>query len=93
MLTCQLPLLISSTFRIASIQEDTPGPSSLVGNQVPDQEEQEDVGQPEPRADKRKKDREDEFVELIRGHEKAKRNGGRKTRENGQAVRCPGKSC
>lgn len=84
--------MISSTFRIASIQEDTPGPSSVVGNQVPDQEEQ-DVGQPEPRADKRKKDREDEFVELIRGHETAKRNGGRKSRENGQAVRCPGKSC
>ncbi|XP_019211474.1 uncharacterized protein LOC102079724 [Oreochromis niloticus] len=50
---------------IASIHEDTPGPSSAVGNQVLDEEEQEDEGQVEQRGVKRKKDR-DEFLDLIR---------------------------
>ncbi|KAL3995809.1 sterol O-acyltransferase [Sarotherodon galilaeus] len=50
---------------IASIHEDTPGPSSAVGNQVLDEEEQEDEGQVEQRGAKRKKDR-DEFLDLIR---------------------------
>lgn len=50
---------------IASIHEDTPGPSSAVGNQVLDEEEQEDEGQVEQRGAKRKKDR-DEVLDLIR---------------------------
>lgn len=51
---------------IASIQEDTPGLSSAVGNQVQDEERQEDEAQLEPRREKRKRDREDESLELIR---------------------------
>ncbi|XP_025756493.1 uncharacterized protein LOC112843032 [Oreochromis niloticus] len=50
---------------IASIHEDTPGPSSAVGNQVLDEEEQEDEGQVQQRGAKRKKDR-DGFLDLIR---------------------------
>lgn len=40
---------------IAFIQEDTPGPSSAVGHQMQDQDEQEDEGQLEPRVGEKNK--------------------------------------
>ncbi|KAL4000855.1 claudin [Sarotherodon galilaeus] len=51
---------------IASIQEDTPQPSSAVGNQVLDEEEQEDECQVEQRREKIKKDGDDALLDLIR---------------------------
>ncbi|XP_039888508.1 uncharacterized protein LOC120734023 [Simochromis diagramma] len=51
---------------ITSIQDSTPGPSSAVGHQAWDQEEQEDDGQLEPRREKRKRNWESELLDLIR---------------------------
>ncbi|XP_063343205.1 uncharacterized protein LOC134636887 isoform X2 [Pelmatolapia mariae] len=51
---------------ITSIQDNTPGPSSAVGNQAWDLEEQEDDGQLEPRREKRKRNWESELLDLIR---------------------------
>ncbi|KAL3973528.1 NF-kappa-B inhibitor-like protein 2 [Sarotherodon galilaeus] len=51
---------------ISSIQEDTPGPSAVVGNPLPDQEEQEDVEQLEARVLRRKRDGEDDLIALLK---------------------------
>ncbi|XP_019212080.2 uncharacterized protein LOC109200954 isoform X3 [Oreochromis niloticus] len=51
---------------IASMQEDTPGPSTAVGTQEQDVERRENEAQLEARPEKRKRDREDEVLELIK---------------------------
>ncbi|KAL3996245.1 hypoxia-inducible factor prolyl 4-hydroxylase [Sarotherodon galilaeus] len=51
---------------IASTQEDTPGPSTAAGTQGQDVERQEDEAQLEAQPKKRKRDREDEVMELIK---------------------------
>ncbi|CAI5669853.1 unnamed protein product [Oreochromis niloticus] len=51
---------------IASIQGDTPGPSTAVGTQGQDVERQEDEAQLEAPPEKTKRDREDEVLELIK---------------------------
>ncbi|MED6262948.1 hypothetical protein ATANTOWER_030537 [Ataeniobius toweri] len=48
---------------IASIPEDTPGPSGAVGNQM---EMEKEDSEPAVRGQKRKRDRDEEMMELIR---------------------------
>ncbi|XP_061593271.1 uncharacterized protein LOC133457907 [Cololabis saira] len=60
---------VAPLFLIASIPEDTPGPSAAVGDQEEEEEEEEDESRPMPAAAagrKRRRDREDELLHLLK---------------------------
>ncbi|XP_026000429.1 uncharacterized protein LOC113007746 [Astatotilapia calliptera] len=70
---------------ISSLPEDTPGPSTAVGDQSEMEEEtDEEGGQPAATGRKRRRDRQDELLELIKEDMQYQREAEERTGEQGQ---------